>query len=462
MEPIGIISALLGAACVLMGRKAAATGLLLMTLLGSATVLTAINIQPAHLFLLFVLCTVFLLSAERQAISPQLTMGRPGFWLACLFIYGIGSAFFFPRLMWGVTEVFPIGTSQFPKSNGTVPLSPSSGNFSQSIYLAADLMCFLLFSALASTPGGFRDCVDGMLATAFGFIFLAFIDLGTYATGMTALLDFVRNADYALLAEVESFGMKRIVGGFVEASSFARYGLAVVAFTGTLWLYAYRPRLTGALALVSLALVLLSTSSTGLVCAPLVMIILYACALRRCGLSLRSRISSAVVLGGPLAAALVLAGVLLVPPVRDFIGGYLETGVLAKSQTDSGVERGSWNAAGIRNFIDTNGTGAGLGSTRTSSLAIALVASVGVPGTFFFLVFLGLSLLKQRGIPGSYYSDARAAARNGCFGLLLGDLLINTTMDVGLLFCALAAIAAAEPERAPQPAGARGIAGAVA
>ena len=133
-----------------------------------------------------------------------------------------------------------------------------------------------------------------------GNVLFAFLDLVTYATGTQWLLEFIRNAQYSLHIEEQISGLKRIVGSFTEASAFARSTLGALGFTGTLWLCGRRPALTGTLALASLALVVLSTSSTGLAGTLPVLLILYATALLRLGFQPSRPVSSAAVMCAPL------------------------------------------------------------------------------------------------------------------------------------------------------------------
>ena len=117
----------------------------------------------------------------------------------------------------------------------------------------------------------------------------------------------------------------------------------------------------------------------------------------------------------------------------------------------------------MQNFFESYGLGVGLGTVRTSSFPIALLSNVGVPGTLFYLLFVGSAFLQRRGTPRTFPADVRLAARNACLGLIIGDSLAGATVEQGLLFYVLAGMACAEPERnvatlspaASQPAGAR-------
>ena len=111
------------------------------------------------------------------------------------------------------------------------------------------------------------------------------------------------------------------------------------------------------------------------------------------------------------------------------------------------MQRDSWNTFALQNFFDSYGLGVGLGTVRTSSLPMALLSNVGVPGSVFYLLFIASALGRRRGTPRTITTDVRLAARNACLGLIIGDIFAAPTVEQGLLFYVLAGIASAEPER---------------
>jgi hypothetical protein len=301
--------------------------------------------------------------------------------------------------------------------------------------------------AVASSPPGFAAVTAGVVAYAVGNVLFALLDIGTYHTGTQWLMEPIRNASYTLHIDSEVSGMKRIVGSFTEASAFAGQTLLTVGFVGTLWICRRRPVLNGTLALVSLVLVVLSTSSTGLAGTPPLLMILYVTAITRRGIDFRSPFTSAALLCAPLLVVAVVLAAQLNDEAWKPIYDYVDTLLFSKQGSDSAIERGSWNAYGLQNFFDSYGLGVGLGTSRTSSFPVALLSNVGLPGMIFYLLFAAMAFLRRRGIPRTYYSDVRLAARNGCLSLLIGATFAGATVNQGLLFYLLAAIACAEPER---------------
>jgi hypothetical protein len=450
IEPIGVLTVVVGFLCLRLGTNATFATFVVSALFGSAAALLigSANIQPPHLLLGFAAVAVLRERREAAAALNALSFPKPGFWLTCLVLYGVCAGVFVPHFLEGGAQIVPLGASaRYADTGSTVPLGPVSGNFTQAIYLIADLMCFAMTVAVASTEAGFAAIAAALLGYAIGNLLFALLDLLTFAGGVQFLLEFMRNAQYTLHNEEEISGLKRIVGSFPEASAFARATLGALGFTATLWLCGRRPFVTGALAAASLVLVVLSTSSSGLAGTPLILAILYATALARLGVDRSRPFRSTALLCAPILAAIAAVAVLLDDKTSAVLKEYFDMLIFDKSMTESGIERESWNIAARQNFFDSYGLGVGLGTARTSSFPLALLSNVGAPGTLFYLLFAATALGLRRGAPLTFHSDVRLAARNGCLGLLAGDLFVAPTVEQGLLFYVLTGVASAEPER---------------
>ncbi|MCK1404970.1 hypothetical protein [Bradyrhizobium sp. 76] len=448
IEPIGLLTLLIGLICLQLGHRATFTAFLIAALLGSAAALLigSANIQPAHLLLGFVAIAVFRRKDESATAMHALGLPKPGFWLMCLALYGVLTAICVPRLLAGITSIVPLGTSEYAMTNSGVPLGPVSSNFTQSVYMIGDLICFMMTAAIASTRTGFLAITSAMIASAAANLAFAVLDIATFSTGTQFTLEFIRNAQYTLHNEEEISGLKRIVGSFPEASAFARETLGALGFTGTLFLCGYRPALTGAIALASLVAVVLSTSSTGLAGTMPALLILYAVLVGR-GFNLAARpYSSAAMICGPLFVAVLGTAILIDDKSSQIVRDYFDLLIFNKSTSNSGIERETWNNFGLRNFFDSYGIGVGLGTVRTSSLPYALLANVGVPGSLFYVIFLVSALFKRRGANGTFPSVVRLASRNACLSLIIGDCFAAPNVEQGLIFYVLAALACAEPE----------------
>jgi hypothetical protein len=452
IEPIGFATVLLGFVCLFLGQRAMAIALICSSLLAaSAALFVGGNpILPTYVLLGFALLSVVVRPKQIEAALMESAPPRPAFWLLCLVTYGVASSFFMPRLMAGMTDIVPLGGSALDAPGATVPLTPVSSNLTQSFYMTGNLLFMLFVMLVASSRDGFRAIVAGLVAFAVLNTAFAALDIVTYATGTQSLLEFMRNANYTMHYEEKVFGLKRIVGSFVEASSFARTSIGVFCFTATLWLCKRRAFMSALLAGASFLLVLLSTSSAGLALLPVAGLIVFLTALEISALERRQQPGLSVVIFA-VPVALLLTGILIAlgAETSAIARDYVDLVVLNKMDSDSGIERSYWNAVAVQNIIDTWGVGVGLGTNRTSSLLLAIVSNLGVVGLFLYLAFVFTTFIRKNAPPGTYAADVRLAARNACLGLIAADTLTGTVIDQGFFFYALAGLAAARPDQRP-------------
>ena len=92
---------------------------------------------------------------------------------------------------------------------------------------------------------------------------------------------------------------------------------------------------------------------------------------------------------GPFIIFIVIASLMLMPLAWETVLHIADATLVNKLNTQSGIGRWYWNENGLRVFSETDMLGAGLGSVRTSSLMVALLANVGIGGVVLFLAFLG-------------------------------------------------------------------------
>src|SRR6266567_649144 len=175
IEPIGLLTMIVGLMCVFLGHRATFATLVPAALFGSAAAILigSANIQPGHLFLAFAALSVLARRHESAFAIAAAKFPQPGFWFMCLMLYGVFGAILIPRLAAGSMDIIPLGTSAFGDTGYTVPLGPVSSNFTQSIYLVADFICFIITLAVATTRAGFLACTGGVLAYAAGNVLFA-------------------------------------------------------------------------------------------------------------------------------------------------------------------------------------------------------------------------------------------------------------------------------------------------
>jgi len=446
IELIGVIALVLGVIGYFAKPNFIIYGFYGATLLGAAaaiilTDLGGTTIQPSHLLLGFVGVKLLASRDTRLAALGAMSKGSPGFWLLITAVYATIGAYMMPRLFLEQTMAFAVRAQA--QGNYAAPLVPTTSNLTQSIYFIGNFVCFVLISGFGSSEAG-RKCL-GRAALMCVILNLAFavLDVMTYATNTTELMSFIRNSTYSILSDNDVGGVRRIIGSFVETSSFAYFTLGCFAFATTLWLNGIATRLTVSLSVLSLLALLLSTSTTAYVALPV-----YLCAqFAVIGFQFTSRPIRPVMLAFliclPFLLAFLVIGICLNDASYAYVGDVLNNYLFNKMSTASGIERSSWNSQAIQNFFDTFGLGAGNGSVRASSFPIAVIGSLGIPGAITYGLFL-FSIWFGKKAPAPPETLAmQAAARSACFAWLIAASASGGFIDLGLPFFAFAALATA-------------------
>jgi hypothetical protein len=464
IEPIGILTILLALLCIRFGPGLSVYVLPIMTLLGAAAAVILLflggaSLPPAHLLLGLLSADLVLRRRYLAVALESLRFPRPGFWLMITVLYGVGAAIIMPRLFASATNVFAIGRTGEVGRIVLLPLAPVSGNITQSIYLIGDLLCYTLFFAYAAghhtAPQRFGRAI---VACAIANIFFGVLDYITFYTNTTELLQFIRNANYSMLHEAELGGFKRMVGSFAEASAYGATSLWLFAFVGKLWLSGIHPRLTGSIAALTVIALALSTSTTGYVGFACFVMLEYIASLIRLLRGGTTRQTLIFVTVCPLVAIAAALAATLHQPTWSTIQDIAQITLFEKVDSESGVERSTWNRQALLNVIETAGLGVGVGSTRTSSWLLAVPASLGIIGSLTYFGFVASILLhKSRRRFASREEDeaaaVRGAARSACLAQLLAASIGAPFPDLGLPFfmCAAASVAYGEkPSRAPR------------
>lgn len=414
------------------------------TLLGSSaavllTFMGGANIQPAHLMLGFL--TLGLLTQGTR--MRDFDVPRETLWLALAVGYGVFGAFFLPRLFAGETYVNAIGVTEFGFAAKPIPLGPTSGNITQSIYFIGNLVCFFVSYTYARDLRNLQIISKALLAYCICNIGFAVLDLVTYATGTAFLLDFIRNSTYQLHLDTEIDGLKRIVGSFTETSAFSYAAIAALGYSSRLWLGGVAPAVTLPVALISILLLILSTSTTAYVALPVIFGFIFMTSTARVLTQRTNGTTLLFVIMTPLLGMLGMTAILLTPPIADSLYNFIDMAVLRKGSSSSGIERAAWNTFAIQNFLDTYGLGAGIGSVRASSFVIAVIANIGVIGGLAYFIFIFQVLTTKVRARESRIGTIQAAAQTACVGMLLTSIISGALIDLGLLFFTMAGIAVA-------------------
>jgi hypothetical protein len=445
----GLIALALGVLFLVKGPHFAIFIFVPSTLLGScaAVLLGSATIQPAHLLLGFLAIAILSNAGSWSFVLESAAFPREGFWLVATACYGVVGSYLLPRIFAGATYVNAVGATEFGLSVIQVPLGPTSGNVTQSIYFVGDVICFLLCYALASTKVGFRAIFGALVLYSSMNIVFAFADLITFYTGTSFLLEFIRNSTYAIYTDTVISGLKRIIGSFTEASAFAYATIGAFGFTLRLWLGGVRPRLTFALALANMLLLIFSTSTTAYAGLPLLIACLFATStFRTIGGAVPNSVYSFLIFS-PLLVILLTTIILLNPTAANVVYSFLNTLLFDKASSDSAMDRGTWNQGALNAFYATYGLGAGLGSVRASSFLLAVLANLGAVGVATYGMFIGMTIFNRERYPLDWFTfEVRAAARTACIAILIAASISGALADLGLPFFILAGLACAATE----------------
>lgn len=456
IELIGVFAFIVG--LISLGRSPAFSVYMvfLSTLLGAsaAAILTALggaSLQPAHLMLAFVLLKIGTNPYRLADGLSSLSFPRPGFWLLITVLYSLVGAVLITRLFAGSTNVYAIARLGDGARIALVPLAPTTGNLTQSLYFASDLLAYVAFYACSRELGSRSLEVLCSAAVVCAFVNLAFgvIDLATYLTGTGELLSFLRNAGYAMLVEVEMAGFKRVVGSFSEASSYGSASLFLFAFTGKLWLEEASTRRAGLGAAAALTAVVASTSTTAYAGLAIVAAFEYLTCLYMLVIHRKSTRNAKLFLFlGPFVVVFIVMSGALNESVWNAVQNIYQQAFSEKLNSDSGVERSSWNYQGLQNLIETNGLGVGVGSTRTSSWPLAVLASLGIIGTVTYLAFVLMVFFARPAGDGRTRSFQKAI-RTALITQVVLASIGSPFVDLGLLFflCAGMTMAVSEDAR---------------
>ena len=450
----GLIVILVGIWCLFGGYQRTLVTMMLMTLFEAADaadlpVLGGASITPAKLFLVFFVLRIVSMRFGTAAMLGEIAPRRVLFIYLLLVFWVVTSSLLMPRLFAGMTDVFSLARSDSDDGTASpVPLQPSGGNITQSVYALGSFVIAIGMSVLARRPGGYATVLTGLLLVTGLDIFFAIFDLATAATHTEFLLDVIHTGAYAFLTSDESGGLKRISGSFTEALTFATFSLTLLAVNVSLFLSRVRPRLTGFYAVVLAVLLFLSTSSTAYVGLAILAAAFGVGAVYTVLRWGNARPLKTLAAAGCIGVFIGGLAFLFAPSLTLGVWNLLDVSLFQKSESESALERGALNTQAIQIFRDTYGLGAGVGSTRTSNYVLLLASNLGIIGMVLFVVLvLALAFLRVRSdLPDEERAVVRAA-RVGLLAALVPATLIGTIFDLGPLFYIFVGVVASSAPR---------------
>ena len=445
---IGLITIALGGIAFFHSTRMALTVMCCFALLGAAS---ALALGPANMTPGFVASGFFALAVIMRPrafayASLSMVRGRAGLVIILLCAWAIISGLFLPRLFAGQIYTFPM--TSLARRFIEVPVYPSSSNINQIVYFLLGAITFFLVSSFARTEKSIENVAWAVIFASIANLVLVFLDTFTFAIGQSNLLSFIRNADYAQAYSHTVMGIKRVTGGFPEASAFTAVGAPLFAFNFRLWRGGVMTKYTGPVAALSLLALIFTFSSTAYVSVLVYLSFAYSnvfvdmqkkgASNKKAGANRRLLVMLLPIGALGVAVALAVRPDLLAPVTEAF-----DTTVSSKLQSKSGVVRMSWNTSGWNAFLDSYGLGVGLGSARTSSFVVAVLANLGIIGAILFgLLFFQLfsDQTRQAGFVSYETRQIVAAARAGCFTVFVAGCLSATAVDLGTFFYVFAGL----------------------
>ena len=364
------------------------------------------------------------------------------------------TAFVLPRLFAGHLWLIPMIASNL----GAVRLEPTAQNITTAVYLISTALTAVAACMVTYTTNIVRIMAKTFIIVTFIHVGTGLLDLGLHAIHLENLLYIVRNGHYAQLDQ--SIGdVHRIAGIMPEPSVYASLGGVLFTLCSEMWLRGFYTRWSGPAALCMLTMLVLATSSTGYI-----FIIVYGALLWLRFLFVPGGVASrklvtfilVQIFGGAAVFLLLLSS----PGVAQRGADILQSTLLTKGSTSSGIERATWAKQGLIAVKGTYGLGVGVGSFRSSSVITAILGSVGPLALAAFTAYV---LQVWQPLRRSTYRVNRseslqfaAVAGWGALMIIVGEATVAASPDPGLIFGLLAGLAIGMRSAGRTPAPQRG------
>jgi hypothetical protein len=406
--------------------------------------LSALGGSSPMIYVVFVMALLVSVALYRD-INRDLTTvftHQPTAWLLVLIgMYAVVGAYLMPRMFAGETTMF------IPEQAGggivEVLLYPSNGNITQTAYLLLGILTSIAVSVVLLDRRAFGAIRQGYFALAGLHVALGLVDILGKLAGAGDVLAPIRTASYAMLTDAGVAGFWRITGAYSEASGFGAATVALLAFMFTYWRRT-QDRLALGLSIALAVLLVLSTSSTAYVGGAVLGLFLLGSIVVAI-LRNRMRQQDLLILFAGVAMLVALVGMVIVNEhILDPILNLFDKMILNKVSSTSGEERAYWNSRSLQALYDTAGLGIGLGSSRASSWAIAVVSQLGVIGSAM-IGWVVLTIARSGRMPGSEklepgIRDVALSVRAACLAGLVTASISSGSADPGVPFFVGAAV----------------------
>ena len=387
---IGYAQIALGTFVVIAGNMRHALLLLMVSALfnGSAAILLpslgGSSIPPIQFALAFVFLRILMPGSAAIGDLPEaFTANR---WFVLFSAYGIATAFILPRVFAGSVSVYPMRYDMPGDLFATIPLEPTSQNFTAAFYLLGAFLSAIAVWVACRRRDAAALLVTSLVVLAWTHSLLGVAGVAIRGTSADLVFELFRNAAYVQFDD-EVGGFARIRGLFPEASAYAAFGFILFVTNAEMWYHSIRNKATGLAALVMGAVLFFSTSSTayfGLAIYGVFFALRTIAFPGATNLRKAKAAFAAIGLFVFLAALVFLASPVLVESVIDVV----KRMTIEKSSSESSLQRLYWTRQGWELFFFSYGLGVGPGSFRSSSIFFAMLGSMGVVGIVSFLIYL--------------------------------------------------------------------------
>lgn len=401
------------------------------------------SIPPARFFLFILLISVFFAVRNRASLIGEAVVANVPLLLFCA--YGFIGAFILPKIFAFQIDVVPMRGKGLRNIFDVYPLYFSMQNVTTAIYLVGTGLTAVLAYTAARVSDDVTPVIKACIAIALVHAATGILGVVLAGTPWDSFVDFLRNGSYAQLRQ-NAGSIVRISGITAEPSVFAAFGMVWLIFALELWLRNIQPRSTGFAALLLATVLLASTSSTAYVAMAGYGLIL-AARFMMFPSYLRGNKVMIMVLAATVALVSVMAVFLFAQGFAKQAGDILDAMLWNKSESASGQQRQFWAMQGLEAFSVSMGLGIGPGSFRSSSLATAIIGSMGVIGCVTFVWYCATLLFPRRRASDGPVDPTRTAvavaATWAALAGLIPPLIAGASPDPGMEFAALAGLALA-------------------
>lgn len=345
-------------------------------------------------------------------------------------LWGVGMSIFLPRYFEHDVWVYNLDKTSFRLQL----LQLSGSHIAQILYLIGSLAMFWIVAIFARYPRYMNAFASAIIWAGILNIVFALMDLLNFYLGFPDFLTFFKNANYAMVDQ-SMHGLRRVSGVFPEASMFSIFSSGVMTFSYFLYRKGIMYRQSLFVFLMTLILLIISTSSSAYAAVAFFILFMLFFEIQ---LVTKGRMSRAFV---RFSVASIIGLALLVAAFPETIISIIESTLIDKLSSASGVERMEWNSQALQNTKDTYFMGVGLGGNRASSLFMVLLSNIGIVGLLLYVLLIYFAI---RGAATSldYKSQVISTSAKIAFLVMLIPAAVNATSAyMGAMFSVLMAMA---------------------